>query len=155
MPFSLLQLHVNAPECAGHKWPSRSRHTALAAGFLLSTRIQPRAEFGAFIYRPHTILPGVARSRIPGPVDAHVLLRKRSALPVPNGWVAAVRLHNDRGCHHEYCFLLLSTCFVRQRPRRRPPCVPLRTSYFSHLQLLRIKPTFPRSRCFIMLISIS
>jgi hypothetical protein len=68
------------------------------------TRISSRADFGAFIFRPHTILQGVPRSLIPGYVDAHVLLRKRSALPVPNGWMAAGRLHNDRGRHQGYCF---------------------------------------------------
>jgi hypothetical protein len=50
-------------------------------------------------------------------------------------------------------FLLLSTSSIRQRPRRHPPRVPLRASYFSRLQLLRVKLPVPRSRCFITLVS--
>lgn len=85
-------------------------------------------------------------------LDVHVLLRKRSAQPVPNGWMAspaAVGLHTDRGHHFKYCFLSLSTSAVHQRPRRPLACVPLQPSCSSHLQILRFNSIPLRSRCFV------
>jgi len=70
-----------------------------------------------------------------------------AAQPVPSGWMAAAGLHRGRGYDHKSCFFALSTSVVRQRPRRRPACVPLQSSYSSPLQLLCTRSTAPRSRC--------
>jgi hypothetical protein len=116
-------------------------------------RHRSRAGFGAFHLPSTHDLAGVRKISYPGYVDAHVLLRKRGTLPVPSGWMAADRLHSDRGHHREYCFLTTVNQLHASQPRRRPPRVPHRASYSSRLQLLSIKPPVPRSRCFITLVS--
>lgn len=107
----------------------------------------------AFICRQHTILQGASRSRI---LDMWMHMcfcgsgahcRYRAA-----GWPQTVSTLTGV-VTTSIAFFLLSTSSVRQRPRRRPPRVPLRASYFSRLQLLRIKLPVPRSRCFISPVS--